>query len=404
LQKIGNLFGRELRLLTEASPCTSESCNLGEWAANLAEKELVYKEIEAEEKGSAVRSAVSCGYILEEIRPEGAERQDVVVARSRIVPHRIFYTWDIHYACNYRCSYCNTPKPNDSLKSWDRDRMKVVYPTLGRLISVWYDLYERYGSSEIHITGGEPTIYPNFFKLVNNLSRFHTLEVISNLSFDASQLIDAVSAQRLRLGATFHPEFCNIDDFVNKLKILKNSGFEVWTNYVAHPSQLKEMSDHRKKIIDSQATFNIQPYLGFYQGREYPSGYTPEELQLLKDCYDDQDFVNTKTIEWKTAQKKRDMRARSCRMGQMYAKIYPVGDAYRCCAKGSARLGNIFDGTFELQNEAAICESEHCFCWRCMLVDGEKDWGQHWVIPGDKRIVDENDPIPERHILAEQGT
>lgn len=75
------------------------------------------------------------------------------------------------------------------------------------------------------------------------------------------------------------------------------------------------------------------------------------------------------------------MQDRLCRMGQMYAKVYPIGDAYRCCAKGTAKMGNLLDGSFKLSDEPLLCESEHCFCWRCMMAGEEDTWAQHWVIP-----------------------
>ena len=81
--------------------------------------------------------------------------------RSRIAPNHVFFTWDIHYACNYNCTYCNTPKRVQPADMWTfRERKRVVYPGLRRWLEVWSKIHDLYGSSEIHITGGEPSFPP----------------------------------------------------------------------------------------------------------------------------------------------------------------------------------------------------------------------------------------------------
>ena len=383
---LGNIFKGDFKLLDGPALCESDFCPCNEWVYYQLEEEIEHTTIK-DDPGENIKLNLSRGYILEEsAKPVVIKHREIAVDRSNISPYRVFYTWDIHYACNYRCSYCNTPKPNDQPSSWDKDRMKIVYPPFDTLNSIWEDIYNRYGTGEIQITGGEPFIYPNFFELIKKLSKIYTLEVFTNLSFDADKLIKTIASDRLRIGSSFHPSFADINKFTNKIRLLKKHGFEVWVNYVAYPPILKEMFDYKVQINDAGASFNIQPYMGVYENRKYPSDYRESELSYFKKCYNDEDIVNKKTIEWKTEAKQRKMKGKLCRMGQMYAKIFPVGDVYRCCGNGSSKLGNIFDGTFELLNDAMPCECEHCFCWRCMLEDEEKNWGQHWVVP-QKQIV-----------------
>lgn len=380
---IGNFFNQGFKMLDEPLPCRSESCPCNEWAFLLVEKEL--GEVKSEQMQSSLGS-----FTVENIEKKYVSKKPVLIDRKKIPPHRVFFTWDIHYGCNYQCTYCNTPKATDSADSWDRDRMKVAYPSLERMIEIWRDIYERYGSSEIHITGGEPFVYPNFIELITQLSKIHTLEIITNLSSDVEKIIKSVTAERVRIGTTFHPEFADLKVFLKKHMMLRERGFETWVNYVAYPPILQKMAQYKSEFDKLRISFNIQPYLGFYEGKEYPAGYTDSELIYLKQCYDDDHIVNKKTIEWKTGSEHRNMKDGLCRMGQMYAKIYPVGDVYRCCANGSAKIGNLFDGSFELSNEPLPCECDHCFCWRCMLVAQENNWAQHWVIPQQTACKDES--------------
>jgi len=213
----------------------------------------------------------------------------------------------------------------------------------------------------------------------------HTLEIITNLSLNVNDIIAAVTADRVRIGTTFHPEFADLKEFLAKHLILRGHGFETWANYVAYPPQLERMAEYKKEFDNLGIPFNIQPFMGHFQEREYPKDYTKEELAYLKGCYDSEDVVNKKTVEWKTGSEQKNTKGKPCRMGQMYAKIYPIGDAYRCCANKAKKIGNLIDGTFELLGEPLPCENEHCFCWRCMLEGEEDNWSQHWVIPGDYR-------------------
>lgn len=367
---IGNFFQDNFQLLGEPLPCDSEFCPCNEWANLLIEEESLKKNPD--------------GRLCQEVSSTQEPRSQEIKAeidRDSFAPHNVFITWDIHYACNYNCTYCNTPKPWHQPGKWERDRDKVTYPSVDKWLWIWKNIYKRYGSCEIHITGGEPFIYPSFMELITQLSQMHTLEIITNLFWDPGYFIKKLSPDRVRIGTSFHPEFADLDEFLERHMILRERGFETWANYVAYPLQMDEMGKYKSEFDRLGISFNIQPYLGWYQDREYPAGYTNSELTCLKSCYSDEDIINKKTIEWKTGAQKRNMQGRRCRMGQMYAKVYPTADAYRCCAQATAKLGNLIEGSFKLLDEPLPCESEHCFCWRCMLAGEENNWAQHWVIP-----------------------
>jgi MoaA/NifB/PqqE/SkfB family radical SAM enzyme len=372
-QVIGNFFQDDFKLLDKSLVCESETCPCNEWAGLIESKEIISPVLKAEEEPVPV--------IVASVEPLSPPEK---IDRTVIAPHRVFLTWDIHYGCNYQCSYCNTPKPWDPPDKWDKNRDKIVYPHIDKLLEIWQDIYDKYGSCEIHITGGEPFVYPSFLKLIHFLSNIHTLEIITNLSTDVNDILNNVTADRVRIGTTFHPEFVDLNEFLQKHLVLRKNGFETWANYVAYPPQMGKMAGFKKEFDKLGISFNMQPYMGFLNGKEYPAGYDAEELAHLKGCYDNEDIVNTKTIEWKTGTDYKKTKDKLCRMGQMYAKIYPNGDAYRCCGPHKETIGNIFNGTFKLFNEARPCDCEPCFCWRCMLVEKEPSWTQHWIVPGKK--------------------
>ena len=69
-------------------------------------------------------------------------------------------------------------------------------------------------------------------------------------------------------------------------------------------------------------------------------------------------------------------------MGQMYTKILPNGNAYRCCLqKPEGLLGNLIDGTFKFYEEPKICVYDKCPCWVAMITNEEENWLFHWKTP-----------------------
>lgn len=288
--------------------------------------------------------------------------------RSAIPPYRVFFSWYINNDCNYKCSYC---KPQD---------IKEVYLKIEKWLEIWQDIYERYGTCQIHISGGEPFIYPDFLKLIIDISKIHTLEFSTNFSWDITSFIENISPERARIGVSLHPEFTDFDKFLDKIILLKNAGFEVWVNYVGYPPILKEMSTYREKIKELDIHFSILPFDGHFKDRRYPAGYTEEEKKYLTDCAEG-DEVNKKTVDWKTDEAKSNTKGMLCHMGQMYARIYPNTEVYRCCGNGVKKLGSLANEKLILFEEAMPCECEQCPCWKCMLVGKEENWKNHWVIP-----------------------
>jgi MoaA/NifB/PqqE/SkfB family radical SAM enzyme len=292
--------------------------------------------------------------------------------KSKIPPYRVFLNWEIHHACNYKCRYCPPSK--------HEEYGKEAYQPFEKLVEGWETVYKKYGCAHIQINGGEPSVYPDFFKLIEIISKMHTIEIITNLSFDLENVLNRIPSKRLRIGASFHPEFSDFSKFFNKMKILKNEGYPLWVNYVAYPENLEKMGYYEAEFLKEGINFTILPYNGMYKDRMYPKNYTAEELKLLKKSYDaggETGEDNRSILDWKTnaasaAEKK------ICRMGQMYAKIYPSGEVYRCCGKKSLSLGNIFKNTFELLDEALQCENDECLCWRCMLINEESRWIKQW--------------------------
>lgn len=333
---MANFFDSNFRLLKGPLPCSSEHCPCNEWAFLLTEK-------------------------------NSGENAIKKVSRESIAPHRVFFSWYLNNECNYKCSFC---KPED---------IKTRFIGVDKWVDIWDKIYDDYGGCHIHISGGEPFIYPGFIELIARLSEKHTLEFSTNLSMEIEPFMEAVKPERARLGGSFHPEFSNFEEFFDKIVKLKANGYDVWANYVAYPLHLEDMHRYKKSIEDRGIQFSIQPFNGTFEGREYPLGYTEQEKSIM--TFGEVNKVNKDTIDWRTDEKKSSIKGKLCRMGQMYARVYPNGEVCRCCGNGASKLGNLIDGTFRLLDDAMPCECDNCPCWKCMHVGKEEYWKNHWVLP-----------------------
>lgn len=279
-------------------------------------------------------------------------------------PYKTFFTWNIHYDCNYHCTYCHAPKPNN---------LQARYVSHEKWISIWENICKMYGECEILISGGEPSTYPGFMDFIIILSQLHIIELCTNFSWEVERFIERVNPKRVRVGTSFHPEFSTIDDFLAKIIKLKENGFEIWVNFVPWPPLLSMMKEYKRKIEDIGSKFVLQPFCGNYQGRKYPEGYTPEEKKYF-EILDDKD--NKGILDFKSGPTSAN--GQLCRMGQMYAYILPDGNAWRCCVPEGGSLGNLIDGSFQLLNEAEPCTCSYCHCYRRMIVGGENNWVDKW--------------------------
>jgi MoaA/NifB/PqqE/SkfB family radical SAM enzyme len=303
-------------------------------------------------------------------------------------PEICFYTWDIQYECNYRCSYCFF---NDN---WEADKKKNRFPGIDKLKEQWDDIYKKYGTGHIHITGGEPFAYPDFMELVEHLIRDFTVEFDTNLSFDADKFMARIGPDKVKFAASFHPQFTDVDTFLNKALALKKAGYDIGVNYVAFPEQIQRMKEYKDRFAAVSIAFNVMPFRGKYKNMEYPDAYSEDERKLICECDPRtgggmmKAYSSDKNGDKKEPPKPANPHlGKPCRMGQMYTKIHPNGNAFRCClAKEDGLLGNIIDNTFKFYEEAKPCAHDKCPCWVAMIVNEEQNWSFHWVTPSKPKV------------------
>jgi len=249
---------------------------------------------------------------------------------------------------------------------------------------IWNEILENYGSTHIRFSGGEPFVYPDFMDLLAVLSKRHTLNVTTNLSFDVVEFVrkigPLVNDNNITLSASLHPEYINTDEFIDKVLYLKSNGIYTSASIVAWPPFIKDIPEIKEKMEKANIQFLIIPLQGHFWGKEFPEGYNEEEKRFLETfSITVSNPASKEMFYFKIKEKNKNISSRLCRMGQNFGMIRPNGDVYRCCTfDNSAYLGNIIDRTFRLLDYPAECNLLPCTCYKAMLVGEEDRYLLYW--------------------------
>jgi MoaA/NifB/PqqE/SkfB family radical SAM enzyme len=309
--------------------------------------------------------------------------------------HDVEADWTLFTTCNYRCDYC-----------FFSDE------ALGRKVSVkagpaeWAAAFDRTGLSWLlHITGGEPSHYPDFVDLCEALTRRHTMSLNSNLTgpamLDFAARIDPARVSFINAG--LHPaerERRNgLDVFLRHGAALQQRGFPLMVSVVATPDVLRRFDE----ITAQLAPIGVAPLPKLMQGKQdgrlYPDSYTEEERALFRRHSLAAERASPHLfgpgrgrpsidppLGRKYLDKTPDYRGRLCGAGVEFVSIRSDGEVHRC-ARGKP-MGNLLDGTLRLKTKAKPCDRGHCFYFcEKFTARAEAAWAQkHPIAAVAKRV------------------
>ena len=240
---------------------------------------------------------------------------------------KVRFTWNIAYDCNYRCSYCFF------YGKWEEYKKRNIYLSPDKWMEYWKNIYDKYGPIYINITGGEPFIYPGFIELIKKLSDIsYHINISSNGSGELAKFVEEIDSAKVSLSLSFHPEFENLEGFIQKLILIRKRGLDGCVNFVAYPPFLKDITYYKDRLSYINEYLKVIPFFGSYEGRKYPEAYTCEERKSIG--IDDNWF------------KKVRKKGSSCLAGSKTALIFPDGKVSRCGQIGEAMLLGNFGSEF----------------------------------------------------------
>jgi MoaA/NifB/PqqE/SkfB family radical SAM enzyme len=287
--------------------------------------------------------------------------------------------WQLLNTCNYRCAYCFFPPA-----------------VLGEKLTIhaepetWKQSFDRTGLTWLlHVTGGEPSIYPGFARLCQLLTEKHCISFNSNLSNSSivgvAQRVDPSRIIFINAGlhAKERESRRGLEKFLEHAACLKEHGFPIFISIVATSDVLRRPDE----IIALTKPIGLIPIpkrlRGPYEGKMYPEAYSNKEkaafvefAKRARDCYGP-NFGERPTIDVFGDEDyldgTPDFRGRMCSAGVKFVSLRPDGTVYRCELKQTNYLGNILDGSFRT-TEKSHCDSGYCFHF-CLKYSDEPKFG-----------------------------
>jgi MoaA/NifB/PqqE/SkfB family radical SAM enzyme len=276
--------------------------------------------------------------------------------------------WRLFDTCNYRCAYCGIPPEKLGAKvhafatpqGW-----RAAFDATG---SVWL----------VHITGGEPCIYPGFVDLCEGLTARHYISVNSNLTHPSLlRFAERIDPSRVSfINASLHLEErerrSGNGAFLRHAQRLRAAGFRVMVSLVASRQALARFEE-AVELLAPLRLFPIPKLMrGVINGVSYPGAYTALDKERFRRCSHRARAFH-RALPSKIAEPPSldmlnddfyvdglpDFTGALCEAGHRFVDMHANGDIFRCGSK--TPLGNLLDGSFARRMKPAPCDSRHCY-------------------------------------------
>jgi MoaA/NifB/PqqE/SkfB family radical SAM enzyme len=160
--------------------------------------------------------------------------------------------WLITRRCSFSCSYC--PPHRHNPKSFQADKESLIR-AVERLETIVSN-----NKIRLNLTGGEPTIHPNFKDFINtalNTNKIKAVRIVTNLASNEKiykYLADSSNTQtkKIYLVASFHWESASPERFLNNVRILADSNVELQVKIMLDINGEEKIS----KVIDGLKEIN----------------------------------------------------------------------------------------------------------------------------------------------------
>jgi organic radical activating enzyme len=138
------------------------------------------------------------------------------------------FHWNLITMCNYKCDYCYS---RESKSQWngitDSNTIDNVLDSLGRVDGV----------KEVFVLGGEPTLHPKYFRVMDALNEMDGVEAFGNITNgyykDYVTFVDGHKnyKEKFYWNVTFHPsQVEDVDYFKQTIQYIKDSGYIININ------------------------------------------------------------------------------------------------------------------------------------------------------------------------------
>lgn len=283
--------------------------------------------------------------------------------------------------CNYDCSYC---MPHSKSRTSRLDNTTAII----KIIQDSYLHFKNYASVEnygVLFVGGEPTIHPEFNKIIDSIQHIRQTEpnykiiVVTNLSRTERWFVD-LSNKITGIVASYHDEFAVLSEFTQKIAacMQHNPSLHVTVGIQPLPGRLEKLEKDcyaiRNQLLEQLGQQHVNAKLDFviqhlYKGMDELYPYSPHDFQMFKQLINEFSNPNIQQSDRLSEQedflvhsftnKRDEFLGARCYAGIEGLTVGFNGTLQRTsrCALGDQQkfLGNIYTG-YTLPTEPAICD------------------------------------------------
>ena len=244
---------------------------------------------------------------------------------------------------------------------------------------------------KISITGGEPSLHPDFAYILNNLDKDWKITVTSNFTSpffnkDIKSLKQIKRRRNLKFNASYHFMYTPVEKFIENVIKVKKAGFFVHSLFiVAHPAHIQRAQEYRDRLLKIHPIVKLQRFFGRHGGDLYPSENVCDIV-----CEQEDGIRNYEAYrEGFNQAGKRDIH---CRMKKVL--FAPNGDIYNCHYKlytgHKDKFGSILDKDLHIvmPQDFFLCH-DYGFCNPC---DSEGHAFKN--LEGKEFNIGQDNPVP----------
>jgi MoaA/NifB/PqqE/SkfB family radical SAM enzyme len=286
---------------------------------------------------------------------------------SILSPFNSYWAVFLTLACNFKCPFCiqavSGPIPHyDTIKgnAWVKALNSIEGRTKKRF-------FRRNKVKKLALIGGEPTLHPDFFEIINGLDSKWSLTVTTNLGTKLFNDIGLFAKKvkrrkRIRIHPSFHNGSIDIKEFISKVKDLQKTGLTVNRTFVVcYPPDETNLFKEYQDIFRKNGLFlERQRFNGFLDGILYPFKGDESGYEFKDNIKDYAKYKQACGLSFKDKI--------YCKMNKVL--FAPDGSIYNChykvYSKSSDRYGNIFSENADVQlpSDFFLC-NDYGFCNPC---------------------------------------
>lgn len=286
------------------------------------------------------------------------------------ITNEIYIQWLITYTCNYNCSYCYLRNNNLLNKDYNKFIPYAHFKLGINKIKKHLDIK----NIRFDIMGGEPTLHPELFNIVNYTCNTGFKKVVLNTNGSKLlQHLDKINDyDNFKIALSFHPNKNSFDNYIKIIDSILNRNIDLEVHVMFAEEHFDESYNMYKYL--NKCYNSIELIIGII----LPLSYSEKNNALLETLIEENKQINKRKFIFKYDKETKIYTDKEIRLYNLnkfegmrcfvrYFTIDLNGNINVLCDENILNSRKIyFNSTFnlikKLLNQGVICNHQECGC------------------------------------------